>query len=392
MSTTKESNDSKGSTNKSKSFPILYKKNDADTIFFWKTIVLNNNEEVYLITEHGVNEGKVKKSKRKVTKAGRATNLFEKGIKTAEKKWKDKISKGGYVDNLSKLDTNTPFISPMLAKKVTIKNNLISGMKFPLNVQPKLDGFRCICKYDTTLKIIELVSRNNLPYKGLQTLKNNLLILYDKLPDNKKNVYLDGELYIPDIPFETLSGLIKRAQNHVDYDIKNIEFRIYDCFEVNDIKINFSNRTTFLKSTILPECDNIKYVQTEVINNIVEFKKYYTLFMEEGYEGIMVRNMLSPYELSKRSSYLQKYKEFNDDEFEIIGFQEGCGVDEKTVIWKCKTTNNEEFNVRPIGDLEHRRLLFSKAPKYIGKMLTVKYQELSEIGVPRFPVGKDIRE
>jgi predicted lipid carrier protein YhbT len=83
MSTTKESNDSKGSTNKSKSFPILYKKNDADTIFFWKTIVLNNNEEVYLITEHGVNEGKVKKSKRKVTKAGRATNLFEKGIKTA---------------------------------------------------------------------------------------------------------------------------------------------------------------------------------------------------------------------------------------------------------------------------------------------------------------------
>ena len=83
---------------------------------------------------------------------------------------------------------------------------------------------------------------------------------------------------------------------------------------------------------------------------------------------------------------------FNDDEFEIIGFQEGCGVDEKTVIWKCKTTNNEEFNVRPIGDLEHRRLLFSKAPKYIGKMLTVKYQELSEIGVPRFPVGKDIRE
>jgi ATP-dependent DNA ligase len=59
----------------------------------------------------------------------------------------------------------------MLAKKVTIKNNLISGMKFPLYVQPKLDGFRCVCKYNNTLKIIELVSRNNLPYKGLQTLK-----------------------------------------------------------------------------------------------------------------------------------------------------------------------------------------------------------------------------
>jgi hypothetical protein len=57
-------------------------------------------------------------------------------------------------------------------------------------------------------------------------------------------VYLDGELYIPNIPFETLSGLIKIAQNHVDYDIKNIEFRIFDCFDIDNLKISFSNRTT----------------------------------------------------------------------------------------------------------------------------------------------------
>lgn len=105
----------------------------------------------------------------------------------------------------------------------------------------------------------------------------------------------------------------------------------------------------------------------------------------------MARNPKSPYEIAKRSPHLRKYKEFEDDEFEIIGYQEGAGVDEKTVIWKCKTKDGEEFKVRPVGSLEHRRFLFSNAQNYIGKLLTVKYQELSEIGVPRFPVGKDIR-
>ena len=51
----------------------------------------------------------------------------------------------------------------------------------------------------------------------------------------------------------------------------------------------------------------------------------------------------------------------------------------------------EEFSVRPKGNLLHRRNLFTNSKKSIVKMLTVKYQELSELGVPRFPVGKDIR-
>ena len=67
-------------------FLFCIKKNDADTIFFWKTIVLNENDEVYLITENGVNEGKVKKSKRKVTKAGREQLIYLKKYSKLPKK------------------------------------------------------------------------------------------------------------------------------------------------------------------------------------------------------------------------------------------------------------------------------------------------------------------
>jgi DNA ligase-1 len=378
----------------SKSFPVLYRKTANGGIYFWKVIVTksgncNNdtNEEVYLITEHGIHDGKMKKSKRKVIKSGRENTLYQKAIKTAEKKWNDKKNKEGYLDKIEETETKTQFFTPMLAKKVIITGNNIKGMKFPLCVQPKLDGFRCTCKFIDGN--IELLSRNNLPYKGLPTLKKKLFKLYEKL-NEKTSITFDGELYIPDIPFENLSGLIKRAQNHNEYDIKNIEFRVFDCVFFNNINMKFKDRTSFLKSTI-SNYSNIKYVKTELIHNLDEFKIYFALFTEEGYEGIMVRNPNSPYEISKRSSYLQKYKEFDDDEFEIISFQEGNGVDEKTVIWKCKTLGGEEFSVRPKGNLLHRRNLFTNAKKSIGKMLTVKYQELSELGVPRFPVGKDIR-
>lgn len=372
----------------SKILPTLYRKKANGTIYFWEVLVTKDGDDVHVLTNHGVYEGKVVTSKRKVIKTGREDTLYEKGIKTAEKKWKDKINKEGYVDEFKKIETEKPFVTPMLAKKVTIQNGKIKGMMFPLMVQPKLDGFRCTVN---NINEIELLSRNNLPFKGLKTLKNELVKLYE-INQELKNTWLDGELYIPDIPFEVFSGYTKRAQYNEDYDIANIEFRVFDCFNLDDMKIEFKDRNKLLKSTLKRSGKNIKYVQTYIVNNIEEFKKYFALFIEEGYEGIMVRKPSSPYEISKRSSHLQKYKEFEDDEFEIVNFNEGAGCDKGTVIWICKTKEGEEFNVRPIGTVEYRKELFKNAEKHIGKLLTVKYQELSSIGVPRFPVGKTIRE
>jgi DNA ligase-1 len=89
---------------------------------------------------------------------------------------------------------------------------------------------------------------------------------------------------------------------------------------------------------------------------------------------------------------LQKYKEFKEDEYEIVGYREGEGRDEGTVLWMCITPEGRQFSVRPRGSMELRRELYRQGDKYVGKKLTVIYQELSEMKVPRFPVGKDVRE
>ena len=81
-----------------------------------------------------------------------------------------------------------------------------------------------------------------------------------------------------------------------------------------------------------------------------------------------------------------------DDEYQIVGFQEGEGVEIGCIIWKCVTKEGITFNCRPKGTHEARRELFKNAQQYVGKKLTVRFQELSDDLVPRFPVGITIRD
>ena len=48
--------------------------------------------------------------------------------------------------------------------------------------------------------------------------------------------------------------------------------------------------------------------------------------------------------------------------------------------------------MRPQGNYDERKKQYKEGKKYIGKMLTVKYQELTNDHVPRFPVGLAIRD
>ena len=45
-----------------------------------------------------------------------------------------------------------------------------------------------------------------------------------------------------------------------------------------------------------------------------------------------------------------------------------------------------------MGKTEDCKKMLEQADSFIGKMLTVKYQEMSPDGVPRFPCGVAIRD
>ena len=122
----------------------------------------------------------------------------------------------------------------------------------------------------------------------------------------------------------------------------------------------------------------------------------------------MFRNIDMPYE-QKRSYSLLKYKEFVEDEFIITGAEEGkgslaghvgafvCKIEPnrllKDIGGKTFTFGTEEgvIKAKLMGKREYLKHLYENPEEYLNKPLTIKYQNLSQDGIPRFPVAKAIR-
>jgi ATP-dependent DNA ligase len=120
-------------------------------------------------------------------------------------------------------------------------------------------------------------------------------------------------------------------------------------------------------------------------------------FVKEGYEGAMVRNLQSVYKLGpSKSNDLLKLKNFDDDEFLVVGATDAGGGHSGAVMWTCETTDTNgdkvQFQVTPLGTLEKRREQYKDKDKYIGKMLTVRYMGLNPgTNIPNIAKGVAFR-
>jgi DNA ligase-1 len=211
-----------------------------------------------------------------------------------------------------------------------------------------------------------------------------------------ERVVLDGELYTHQSQFNQFVGIIKKEKVPSGKDLDTllrVHYHIYDCILLDRRDAPYQERLEYLKSK-LQHNPILQLVQTTEVRKEEVIPLHHT-FVQNGYEGLILRNKAASYE-SSRTRNLLKYKEFEDSEFEVIGYKEGEGNDAGTVVWKCKIPNaiegHREMDVRPRGTVEDRKVYFQNGKKYIGKMLTVRYQGLSEYGVPRFPVGIAIRD
>lgn len=402
-------------------FPILYGKDKNNNIKTWYTYISKLPDDNYICyIEYGRLNGKCQQTSqiyRNGKNIGKSnqTTIYEQCVLETTKKWNDK-KKEGYIENLVqeikeggeedkykqtqsitqdsvvpvKEILNTNVYLPMLANTFNLSNPKHIN-KFPCFVQPKLDGVRCICYLNNTKDKVLSQSRTGNFFTSLSHITDSLFHNITTFPTNN-NIILDGELYTNQLPFEELVGLVKQKNIKLDdvYKYSFIKYHVYDIIIKN---ISFEIRNQILQSFVnYSKNDNICFVKTEEVSNIDEFKSAFNNYISDGYEGIMVRTKEGEYVCNYRSSDLLKYKQFVENEYKIVGFSEGTGRDSGTVIWICINENGDEFHVRPRGTIQNRKDMFNNGNSYIGKWLTVIYQELSERNIPRFPVGKCIRE
>lgn len=271
------------------------------------------------------------------------------------------------------IDASVPL--PMLAHDY---NKRGKGALYPCFVQPKLDGTRCI-----GIPRKGLFSRMRKSFPHMEHIVAEL----NQLP---ADVILDGELYTDELTFQQIVGLVKREtlrEGNAENQVK-IKYHVYDMVSAGTFEERYAALTKLLRGH---RFRHIVLVPTERCASEERMKAKHNEYVAEGFEGIMLRNPAGLYKHS-RSTDLLKYKEFIDEEFTVVGFTEGDGQDKGCVVWICETEEKKRFQCRPRGTKEERKEMFQNGDAYIGKKLTVRFQEWSDAHIPRFPVGIAFRD
>jgi DNA ligase-1 len=257
---------------------------------------------------------------------------------------------------------------PMLAQKHKDHSKKIL---FPCFVQPKLDGNRMVFDGSTGM------SRGGKPF--IPEVIDHLLFDVD--------VMLDGELILPDMPpLQTTMSAIKRYQPDLSPTL------IYWVYDIVDESLMQFERLTELKKleSILP--DNVKLVETTLVKNAEELQAKHEEYVLDGYEGTIVRNYEGMYEIGHRSYDLQKKKDFQDEEFEIIDVISGEGLYDQCAIFVCKTKEGKTFRSNPEGTIQQKRQYYMDRKSLKGQFLTCRFFEKTLDGIPTFNVGVSIRD
>jgi len=340
---------------------VLYKYSTNGKAQQWEIIV--DGDKFY--TVEGQVDGKLTTSLPTLCKGkniGRAneTTANEQAIKEAQAKWDKKIA-GGYNETLTK---GSKFFEPMLAQKFEKGN--IDFKKQRVFVQPKLDGIRCINDAGT------LMSRLGKPFTTCPHLYQT-------------GYQLDGELYNHELKeeFNEIVSLVKRKDSteaELAETKKMVQYWIYDFPEISG---KFSQRlgalNMFFKTNTNP---SFKQVPTYEVFSDQDIDKYNDQFLDDGYEGTIVRLDTGDYEC-KRSKQLLKYKAWIDEEFEIIGYEEGNGGRVGTIgkFWmKHDKDRRNDFKCNVKGPFSYLREIWENKESYIGVSGTVKYFNRTPIG------------
>jgi DNA ligase-1 len=353
-------------------YKTLYKRSVTGKVSTW--YVETNNE--CFRTVSGFEDGQKVTSEWTCCKGKSYNTSIEQATKEAEAMHR-KRTETGYWEDITKIDTLVYF-KPMLAHDY---NDYKDKIKFPVATQPKLDGVRCIVRSDG------MWSRNGKLIISAPHIFESLKPLFESDPD----LILDGELYCDksSAGFNTIISCVRKTKpTAADLSISEqfIEYHIYD---IPSIEGNFRDRIAHIPHHVLPKY--CKLVHTYwVTDGPVRLDDLYNLFMEQGYEGQMIR-LDAPYE-NKRSKSLLKRKEFIDAEFTILGVIEGQGNLTGKVGKLQFEINGKPFESAVNGDWEYIEKLWHSRAGLVGKTATVKYFELTEDGIPRFPKVIAIRD
>ena len=286
---------------------------------------------------------------------------------------------------------------PMLAKQVDkVTNTKIFDKEW--YASRKIDGLRCLI-YMGDDGELHTASRGAMNYDGamVEILMHPTLIQIFK---ENPGLIMDGEAYHHGYSLQQLNSIARTIK--VAKDLEVLQFYWYDIVDtnstfderwayMNDIKdqykLDFNPERIFKLDEL-----RIQFVPQQLVSGYDNMLKLHNQFVEEGWEGLVIRDPDVVYRPNGRTNDMVKIKVYKSEDFLVTGYELGLRGSED-MVFICETNDGKEFKAKPLGDrLQKEEYVENFDSLYKGHIGECKFFYYSDEGVPLQPCFKAFRD
>jgi len=263
-------------------------------------------------------------------------------------------------------------------------------VKYPVRVEAKLDGLRLIAVKNRGE--VALFTRSGTP---IETLPKIVQAIKDLKEDN---IVLDGEVMGDDWN-ESASVVMSSKTKKDDSTMRYHVFDIVDfaAWQQQVSKTHYRARLLDLQLTIGDTLGTpFRYVKSTTANDETELREFYNECLTEGYEGVMLKRLDTPYQW-KRTDAILKMKPVATEEGVIVGWHLSPEKTKRAGQFGGFHVLTKNGVVTKVGggytDAQKKQIQEEGPDTYIGRIAEVEHQPpFTNTGALRFPVFSRFRD
>jgi DNA ligase-1 len=285
---------------------------------------------------------------------------------------------------------------PQIKKPLLAGNYDSSKAKFPYIATPKIDGIRF------------LMVNGNVVSRTFKPIRNKYIqrVLSETLPDG-----VDGEITVGDT-FQTSTSGVMSIEGEPDFKVW-----LFDYIDPNKDEI-LPYYLRILTFPTFPNKGQYLLLSGTNIKSQEELDSFEKICLEEGYEGVMLRDPMGTYKFGRstvRDNILLKVKRFVDDEGILIDIEEKMHNENEAQLDAFGRTKRSSSMVGLVGADTAGTLIvenkdgqilgvgsglndamcdeiWQNKQKYLGRLVKYKYFPQGVKELPRHPVFLGFRD
>jgi len=290
------------------------------------------------------------------------------------------------VNNVAKKQKHPKYAVPvfecMLAHDGANHEAKITGKKI---LQPKLDGVRAITVIDYENRTVNMYTRNG---KLLENFGHITAYLEKYMDEFGRSYVLDGE-----VVSRSFQDLMKQVHRKSDVQAQDARLCLFDILPMTEFKQGKSvmaqrRRSSFLKNfeNIFADSGFIEIIPQIEVNldeflGEIEYRDYNKKAVEQGFEGIMIKDPEAKYECKRSASWL-KQKPFIEVSLEITALEEGTGRNlGRLGALVCEGMDDDRqisVNVGSGFSDSHRRDYWEERDSILGQIVEVRADAITQ--------------